>query len=82
VCREKQPDDPIIIFKLKVEDELRKKYRDAIQSLEEQVEELMMPDLVPVDENDPRSDRIRYMLQASQYMMRFPPPPSEYLMVD
>ena len=39
VCREKQPDDPFIIFKLKVEDELRKKYKDAIESLEDQVYE-------------------------------------------
>jgi len=49
VCREKQLDDPIIIFKLKVEDELRKKYKDAIQSLEDQVN-MLMPDLVPINE--------------------------------
>ena len=73
VCREKQVDDPIIKFKLKVEDELRKKYRDAIQSLEEQVNmyeaELMMPDLVPINE---------YHLLLAE----IPSPPREYLMVD
>lgn len=33
-CRCKQPNDPLVIFKCSVEDELRKKYRDAIRSLE------------------------------------------------
>jgi len=55
VCREKQLDDPIIIFKLKVEDELRKKYKDAIQSLEDQVsryEEEDLPNLIPFHVDD------------------------------
>ena len=33
-CRRSQTGDPLVVFKSKVEDELRKKYRDAIRSLE------------------------------------------------
>ena len=40
VCRTRQFDDPIIRFKLKVEDELRQKYRDAIESLEQEISDL------------------------------------------
>jgi len=73
VCREKQLDDPIIIFKLKVEDELRKKYKDAIQSLEDQVSryEEDIPDLVPYNQDN-----------IFQMMMMIPSPPREYIVVD
>jgi len=37
VCRTEQDTDPIIIFKRRVEDGIRIKYRDAIRSLEHQV---------------------------------------------
>ena len=41
VCRSKQPeDDPIIVFKNKVEESMRQKYKDAIASLENEIEEL------------------------------------------
>ena len=40
VCRTKQQYDPIIIFKSKVEEELRQKYSNAIKSLEQQVFQL------------------------------------------
>ena len=40
VCRCKQPEDPIIVFKEKVEDGMRAKYKDAIMSLEEEVKRL------------------------------------------
>ena len=33
-CRTKQVSEPLIIFKEQVENEMRKKYRDAIRSLE------------------------------------------------
>ena len=40
VCRCKQPEDPIIVFKDKVEDGMRVKYKDAIDSLEDEVKRL------------------------------------------
>ena len=40
MCRCKQPEDPIIVFKEKVEDGMRAKYKDAIMSLEEEVKRL------------------------------------------
>ena len=33
-CRMEQDDDPIVIFKKNVEENIREKYRDAIRSLE------------------------------------------------
>jgi hypothetical protein len=36
-CRMEQDDDPIIVFKKQVEDNIREKYRDAIRSLEAEV---------------------------------------------
>ena len=46
VCRVKQVDDPVILFKEKVENELREKYRDAIQSMQQEITELQMTNLV------------------------------------
>jgi len=40
VCRCKQTEDPIILFKEKVEDGMRVKYKDAIDSLEDEVKRL------------------------------------------
>jgi hypothetical protein len=40
VCRTEQDNDPLIIFKHHVEDNIRAKYRDAIKSLEHQVQVL------------------------------------------
>ena len=37
VCRTEQDTDPIILFKKRVEDAIRIRYRDAIKSLENQV---------------------------------------------
>ena len=45
VCRVKQ-DDPILSFKERVEDNLREKYRDAIESLQSEVMEMRMASLV------------------------------------
>ena len=45
VCRAPQ-DDSIIQFKTKVEDNLREKYRDAIKSLEDQLLEMRMTQLI------------------------------------
>jgi hypothetical protein len=42
VCRTKQLEDPLILFKLKVEDELRQKYKDAIHSFEREILELRL----------------------------------------
>jgi hypothetical protein len=39
-CRCKQPEDPLIVFKEKVENQLRAKYKDAIDSLETEVQRL------------------------------------------
>jgi len=39
-CREKQEEDPIIVFKTKVEDALRLKFKDAIDTLEEENRQL------------------------------------------
>lgn len=36
-CRKPQTKDPLIIFKTKVEDNIREKYKDAIESLEEEL---------------------------------------------
>jgi hypothetical protein len=38
VCRTEQDTDPLIIYKRHVEDNIREKYRDAIRSLEHQVQ--------------------------------------------
>jgi len=40
VCRTEQDTDPVIIFKRRVEDAIRIKYRDAIRTLESQVQAL------------------------------------------
>ena len=40
VCRTEQDTDPIIIFKRRVEDGIRIRYRDAIRTLEHQVQTL------------------------------------------
>ena len=40
VCRTEQDTDPIIIFKRRVEDGIRIRYRDAIRTLEHQVHTL------------------------------------------
>ena len=37
LCRMEQDDDPIVIFRKNVEDNLREKYRDAIKSLEQEL---------------------------------------------
>lgn len=37
VCRVEQNEDPLIVFKNVVEDEMRRRYTDAIQSLERQL---------------------------------------------
>ena len=36
-CRMEQDDDPIIVFRKHVEENMREKYRDAIRSLEAEV---------------------------------------------
>jgi hypothetical protein len=46
VCRSPQENDNIITFKNKVEEILREKYRDAIQSLENQVLEMRMARMI------------------------------------
>jgi hypothetical protein len=46
VCRAPQENDNMIQFKNKVEETLREKYRDAIQSLEDQVLEMRMAAMV------------------------------------
>ena len=33
-CRMEQDDDPIVVFRKNIEDNMREKYRDAIRSLE------------------------------------------------
>jgi hypothetical protein len=38
ICRTEQDNDPLIIFKRHIEDNIREKYRDAIRSLEHQVQ--------------------------------------------
>lgn len=40
VCRASQPNEPIIKFKNKVEDNLRDKYRDAIKTYENEIRRL------------------------------------------
>jgi len=40
VCRSDQASDPVIAYKRKVEDILRQKYKDAIESLENEVQQL------------------------------------------
>ena len=37
LCRMEQDDDPLVVFKKNVEDNIREKYRDAIRSLELEV---------------------------------------------
>ena len=37
-CRMEQDDDPIVVFRRHVEDNIREKYRDAIRSLEAEVQ--------------------------------------------
>ena len=37
-CRMEQDDDPIVIFRKNVEENIREKYRDAIRSLEAEVQ--------------------------------------------
>jgi hypothetical protein len=46
ICRAPQENDITIKFKNKVEDNLRQKYRDAIQTLEEQVLHLRMTNMI------------------------------------
>ena len=46
VCRVKQEEDSLVLFKEKVENELREKYRDAIESLQNEVMELQMAQMV------------------------------------
>jgi hypothetical protein len=36
-CRMEQDDDPIVVFRKNVEENIREKYRDAIKSLEMEV---------------------------------------------
>jgi hypothetical protein len=36
-CRMEQDDDPIIVFRKHIEDNMREKYRDAIRSLENEL---------------------------------------------
>jgi len=36
-CRMEQDDDPIVVFRKHVEDNIRDKYRDAIRSLENEL---------------------------------------------
>lgn len=36
-CRMEQDDDPIVVFRLAIEENMRLKYRDAIKSLEAEV---------------------------------------------
>jgi hypothetical protein len=40
ICRKEQIKDPIILFKKKVEDEIREKYRDAITTYEYEIHRL------------------------------------------
>jgi hypothetical protein len=42
VCRTEQDTDPLIVFKKRVEDTIRVKYRDAIRSLQNEVNVLRM----------------------------------------
>ena len=37
-CRMEQDDDPIVMFRKSIEDTMREKYRDAIRSLEAEVQ--------------------------------------------
>ena len=37
-CRMEQDDDPIVVFRRNIEDNMREKYRDAIKSLEAEVQ--------------------------------------------
>ena len=37
-CRMEQDDDPIVMFRKSIEDNMREKYRDAIRSLEAEVQ--------------------------------------------
>jgi len=39
-CRTEQDNDPMIIFKKRVEDNIRVKYRDAVRSLQNEVQVL------------------------------------------
>ena len=36
-CRMEQDDDPIVVFRKNVEDNIRNKYKDAVRSLQEEV---------------------------------------------
>ena len=36
-CRMEQDDDPIVIFRKNVEENIREKYRDAVRSLQEEI---------------------------------------------
>jgi len=36
-CRMEQDDDPIVVFRKHIEDNMREKYRDAIRSLENEL---------------------------------------------
>ena len=36
-CRMEQDDDPIVVFRKNVEDNIREKYREAVRSLQEEV---------------------------------------------
>lgn len=40
ICRVEQSDDPLLQFKDVVEENLRMKYKDAIQSMEQEIQEL------------------------------------------
>ena len=46
-CRMEQDDDPIIIFRKNVEENMREKYRDAIKSLEAEVARIRRRDAFP-----------------------------------
>jgi len=37
-CRMEQDDDPVVMFRKSIEDTMREKYRDAIRSLEAEVQ--------------------------------------------
>lgn len=45
VCRCAQNTDPYIVFKHKIEDDMRTKYKDAIRSMEREVDEMRLESL-------------------------------------
>jgi len=40
VCRRDQSKDPIVVFKHKTQDEMRAKYKDAIESMEHEMNQM------------------------------------------